>query len=60
MTAEQVVRILAAQLCLAVWNPDLWNFHPDTRLRNRMQLTYRTRGIVLHDRELNGEIKWLN
>ena len=57
MTPEQIVRILAAQICLAVWNPDLWNFHPDIKLRDRMMLAYRTRGIVRHDRELNGEIK---
>jgi hypothetical protein len=55
MKPEQIVKWLEAFAALAVWNPSLWDFHPRADVRRRQQLHYRCRGIVLHDRLLNGE-----
>lgn len=48
-------RMLQAKLLLAIWNPDLWRWFPDKYIRTKQQLNYKARGIVLHDRALNGE-----
>lgn len=45
--------IFYAHQMLSIWNPAIWHFHPNEKKRNRMQLLYRTRGIVFHDRVLN-------
>ena len=47
-----------AQMLLLIWNPDLWNFFQNKRRRRVQQLKYRAKGIVLHDRALNGERVW--
>lgn len=45
-----------AQMVLLIWNPAIWSQLPECRRRRRLQLEYRTRGIVLHDRALNGQL----
>ena len=45
-----------AQMFLLIWNPAIWSQLPECRRRRRLQLEYRTRGIVLHDRALNGQL----
>ena len=49
------VRWVFAQWVLAIWNPGLMDFIRDPARRRGRRLYYRTKGIVLHDRELNGE-----
>ena len=41
-----------AQWILSIWNPELWQTRGLIGLRKR--LFYRTKGIVWHDRVLNG------
>ena len=48
---------LEAQLCLAIWNPDLMNFIRNPWRRAYQRLNYKARGNVWHDRALNGA--WL-
>ena len=48
------MRWLEAMLCLQIWNPDLMNFIRDPKRRAYQRLHYRARGIVCHDRALNG------
>lgn len=48
---------LAAQLFLEIWNPDLMNFIRNPWRRAYQRLNYKARGIVWHDRALNGA--WL-
>jgi hypothetical protein len=52
-----VQRLLCAQLVLAIWNPAAWDFYPLPKRAIRLKLKYRAMGIVLHDRELNGEVR---
>lgn len=33
----------------------MWDYYPDAKRKARLQLMYRCRGIVSHDRMLNGE-----
>lgn len=54
MDNEQLIKFLSAQLVLRIWNPDLWNWYPSSSTRMQMKLYYKTKGIVLHDRVLNG------
>lgn len=54
MTINQLTRWLEAFIAMQVWNPELWRWYPNIKVRKRMQLMYRCRGIVLHDRILNG------
>lgn len=48
------IRWVTAQWLLSIWNPDLLNFILNPKLKRRLRLRYRTVGIVLHDRALNG------
>lgn len=48
-------RLLEATCLLQIWNPDLMNFIDEPARRRQMRLLYRAKGIVLHDRALNGE-----
>lgn len=48
------LRWALAQWLLAIWNPDLVDFLRDAKKRRRSRLRYRSKGIVLHDRALNG------
>lgn len=50
-------RLLSAMLMLSIWNPDTWNFYPNKRRKQQIKMYYRAMGIVLHDRELNGEAR---
>lgn len=45
---------LQAQCALLIWNPMLWDWYPIEPNRTRRMLAYKARGIVLHDRALNG------
>lgn len=59
MNMDHIQRMLEAQLLLAIWNPDLWNWHPIKRTRVRMRLRYKAKALVLHDRALNGDKRGL-
>lgn len=50
------INYVFAQWVLSIWNPDLMNFLPEPKCK-RQRLFYRTKGIVLHDRELNKGVK---
>jgi len=43
-----------AMVYLGIWNPDLMNFIRNPKRRAYQRLNYRARGIVWHDRALNG------
>jgi hypothetical protein len=45
-------RWLTAQWILSIWNPELWQTRGAIGLRRRLH--YRAKGIVWHDRILNG------
>lgn len=49
------LRWALAQWLLATWNPDLMDFLRDAKKRRRSRLRYLAKGVVLHDRALNGE-----
>lgn len=42
-------------MLLQIWDPSRWDWYPDARKQRQFKLQYRARGIVLHDRALNGE-----
>lgn len=46
---------LLAQAVLHVWDPTKWSLIRDPKWRRRCELFYRAKGIVCHDRALNGE-----
>lgn len=48
------IKLYEAWLALAVWDPAKWNFYPNKNRRNQLQLSYKARGIVEHDRFLTG------
>lgn len=50
-------KIAFAHILLNIWNPEIWHFHPNRRIRNRMALKYRTRGIVSYDRCLTDRLE---
>lgn len=47
---------LVARIMLLIWNPEIWTLCSNPWMRRRQKLLYRARGIVLHDRALNGEV----
>lgn len=47
-------RWLVAQLLLSIWNPELMSFITHHNRRRSAMLAYKARGIVMHDRALNG------
>ncbi len=51
------LRVLLAHMMLNIWNPLIWSAHPDKRRQRQLQLAYRARGVVNHDRALNGEME---
>ena len=55
MTDHELIRWLMAHTILAIWNPEIWFQHPNERKKRSLEIMYRTRGIVMHDRALNGE-----
>ena len=55
MTKDAYIRWLCAQCVLLIWSPDRMNFIDRAKRRRGRQLFYRSMGIVLHDRALNGE-----
>jgi len=46
---------LIAQWVLSIWNPDLMDFITSPARRRSRRNFYRAKGIVQHDRALNGE-----
>ena len=44
-----------AHMMLLIWNPDIWTLCQNKWMRRTQQLKYKAKGIVLHDRALNGE-----
>ena len=38
-----------------IWNPDKFSYMKEGKLKRQSVLTWRTRGVILHDRALNGE-----
>ena len=50
-----VMNWLIAQWVLSIWNPDLMDFIASPKRRRGRKNFYRAKGIVLHDRALNGE-----
>ena len=51
------VQWLTAYAVLLIWDPDKMSFILDPARRSRQRLYYKTRGIVEHDRALNGQLK---
>lgn len=47
---------LWAQWLTEIWNPDKLCWIQKSSERRQKMLFYRTRGVVLHDRALNGEM----
>ena len=45
---------LTALVMLHIWDPAKYSFIRDDNRRKRVQLAVSTKGIVLHDRALNG------
>lgn len=54
-TVWRVMNWLIAQWVLSIWNPDLMNFVTSPTRKRSLKNFYRAKGIVLHDRALNGE-----
>lgn len=51
MNAYEHIRWLTAQLAISIWDED--------KVRtSRFKLFYKCKGIVMHDRALNGENIW--
>ena len=55
MSHADYIRWLHAHCLLLIWSPDRMNFIDRAKRRRGRQLFYRSMGIVLHDRALNGE-----
>ena len=58
MTAEMQVTTLrwwVAKFMMEIWHPDKVAFIRNPMRRRYMQMEWRVRGVVLHDRSLNGE-----
>lgn len=55
MNQDAIARWMAAALALQIWNPELWRWHPHVKRAKQLMLYYSCKGIVLHDRALNGE-----
>lgn len=53
MKSTDMIQYLSAQLMLRIWDPELWTWHPNKRVKKQRQLFYKAMGIVQHDRELN-------
>jgi hypothetical protein len=51
--------VIVALWVLDIWNPDKMDFIPDPKRRRQKRLYYRVRGLVEHDRVLNGERMWI-
>ncbi|MGX5662204.1 hypothetical protein [Diaphorobacter nitroreducens] len=48
------LRWALGQWLLAIWDPDLMNFVREPKRQRQRRMFYRAKGVVLHDRALNG------
>ena len=58
MSDEYLARYFLSMWCLAIWDPSRMDFITNAKRRHQRKLFYRTMGIVVHDRALNGQPIW--
>lgn len=56
MTEKEHIRWVTGQMMLYIWNPEIWTFCRDKRMKRKNEVFYKAKGIVQHDRALNNRL----